>query len=77
MNFIYQIANPQSMKPPFRFGTIANGVNLKFIENKMNIFFLFQSTDEVVKTNHKETYAYMKQFMKKNISEGIKALKME
>ncbi|CAF0764536.1 unnamed protein product [Rotaria sordida] len=56
----YRITNPHSMKPPFRFGTIANG-----------------STDEVVKTNHKEVYAYMKQFMKRNVSEGIKALKSQ
>ncbi|CAF1490209.1 unnamed protein product [Adineta steineri] len=53
-----RLANPHSMKPSFRFGTIANG-----------------STDEVMKTNHKRVYSYMKQFLKKNISEGIKAVK--
>ncbi|CAF4269283.1 unnamed protein product [Rotaria socialis] len=56
----HRIANPHSVKPPFRFGTVANG-----------------STDEVVKTNHKHIYTYMKQFMKRNISEGVKALKAQ
>ncbi|CAF1176648.1 unnamed protein product [Adineta ricciae] len=54
----HRISNPHSIKPSFRFGTVANG-----------------STDEVLKTNHKEVYTYMTQFMKKNITEGIKALK--
>lgn len=30
-----------------------------------------------MKTNHRQVYSYMKQFMKKNINEGIKALKAE
>ncbi|CAF0799231.1 unnamed protein product [Adineta ricciae] len=54
----HHLANPHSMKPSFRFGTIANG-----------------STDEVMKTNHKGIYSYMKQFLKRNISQGIKAVK--
>ncbi|CAF1576833.1 unnamed protein product, partial [Adineta steineri] len=55
-----RISNPYSVKPPFLFGTVANG-----------------STDEVVKTNHKLIYSYMKPFMKKNVSEGVKALKAQ
>ncbi|CAF4448524.1 unnamed protein product [Rotaria sp. Silwood2] len=54
----YRLTNPHSMKPSFRYGTIANG-----------------STDEVVKKNHKELYSYLRQFMKRNVSEGIKAIK--
>ncbi|CAF0978280.1 unnamed protein product [Didymodactylos carnosus] len=34
------------------------------------------STDEVVRTNHKQIYSYMKPFMKRNVSDGIKALKL-
>ncbi|CAF1356498.1 unnamed protein product [Rotaria sordida] len=53
-----RLTNPHSLKPSFRYGTIANG-----------------STDEVVKKNHKELYTYLRKFMKRNVFEGIKAIK--
>ncbi|CAF3686685.1 unnamed protein product [Rotaria socialis] len=47
----------------------------EYFENRWTNEDFDESTDEVVKENHKEIYSYMKQFMKRNISQGIKAVK--
>lgn len=62
------------MKPPFRYATVANGVI--FLSTLIfKTLSLLKSTDEVVRTYHKKTYSYMKQFMTQTIAEGIKAVK--